>query len=435
MDLTLLRATSHGRDIRCEDVPDAPALRWIHAATEGDYSGHSSGPFALDAAAFASMTRNFRADPRYRAGAGGKGESPVLPFDYEHASEMSATEGSIPTTGAPAPAWICEVETRKGEDGKLQLWALARLGETVRGQIERGEYRYVSIAFVANMPHFETGEPQGPTLTSIAFTNHPFLRNLTPLAASSRTRLDSPAGSALPSALQPKGTPMDLSKIIAHLASARLAGTRALANEGDVEAAVAEVSSGNASLVAVLEALGVSDAKAALAAIPDLMAAKAKLADALKQIEGLTQAQAAIEQDMAAAELEAALSAHFADDKLRETLRPALKALRATDPEAFRKQYPLPDPTKAHLLSRLVAGKGGQQLRSPDPVKIDPKDDRSTGSGAEQIDLRAYPGRNVTERLMAYVVSKSPDAAKLSHDALLAKAAELRRNPGFAFVT
>lgn len=434
MDLApLLRATSAASEIRLAEVDAAkpdPTRRWIHAATEGDYSGHSAGTFSLDERAFKAFVVNFRADPRYQAG----GTARVLPFDYEHASEMDPTSGSIPENGAPAPAWVAELDIRKGEDGKLQLWALAVLGDRIRGQIERGEYRFVSIAFVANMPHFESGESQGPTLTSIAFTNHPFLRNLAPLAASRRPLDRSPApGVQHPNAGSPAGKerPMDFTKILPILARAKLAGTRTLATEEDVVAAVEEVSSGNASLVAVLEALGVKDASAALAAIPDLVAARAKLADALAQIDALTTQQAQQEEAMAQAEVEAALTAHFDDVKLRERVRPALKVLRATDKDGFRKAYPVPDQAHAHLLAQILAGKNGKQTKAPETL---PLGERTEDPAVERVDLRAYPGRNATERIMSYILGKSPDAAKLSREALLAKAHELRRNPTLNFV-
>lgn len=158
-----------------------PELKWIHVASAGTYQGHSN-PFTLDESVFDSFIKNFHANPQYKAGATGLGEQKVLPFDYEHASEMMPTEGSIPQFGAVAPAWALELEKRTGEDGVLQLWALAKLGSIIQEQIANENYQFVSIAFTDGIDPV-SGAEVGPMLTSIAFTNHPFLKMLTPIAA------------------------------------------------------------------------------------------------------------------------------------------------------------------------------------------------------------------------------------------------------------
>lgn len=165
-----------------------PEVKWIHIASEGEYKGHPSGPFALNAEVFATMVGNFKADPRYKLGDDGKGASPVVPYDYEHASEMAAFLGSIPKEGTPAPAWALDLEVRSGADGKKQLWALTKLGETIRGQIERHEYQFVSMAFAATAKDPVSGADIGPKITSIAFTNQPFLRDLTPVPIAATVR-------------------------------------------------------------------------------------------------------------------------------------------------------------------------------------------------------------------------------------------------------
>lgn len=107
----------------------------------------------------------------------------VIPFDFEHASELAATQGSIPGSGAPAPAWALELEVRDGARGEAQLWAYAKLGERIRSYMADDEYRHVSIAFSLDAIDPTSGRAVGPRLSSIAFTNHPFLRGLTPIAA------------------------------------------------------------------------------------------------------------------------------------------------------------------------------------------------------------------------------------------------------------
>jgi len=169
-----------------DEAAPTPELKWIHVASAGTYQGHTN-PFTLDETVFDSFIKNFHANPQYKLGESGHGETKVLPFDYEHASEMMPTEGSIPQFGAVAPAWALELEKRTGEDGTLELWALAKLGTVIQEQIANENYQFVSIAFTDGIDPV-TGAEVGPMLTSIAFTNHPFLKMLTPIAARDRRR-------------------------------------------------------------------------------------------------------------------------------------------------------------------------------------------------------------------------------------------------------
>jgi hypothetical protein len=168
------------------EAAPTPELKWIHVASAGTFQGHSN-PFTLDEAVFDSFIKNFHANPQYKLGAAGHGEAKVLPFDYEHASEMMPTEGSIPQFGAVAPAWALELEKRTSPEGELQLWALAKLGSVIQEQIANENYQFVSIAFTDGIDPV-SGAEVGPMLTSIAFTNHPFLKMLTPIAARDRRR-------------------------------------------------------------------------------------------------------------------------------------------------------------------------------------------------------------------------------------------------------
>jgi hypothetical protein len=164
-------------------APEIPPRKWIHVANEGAYQGHADGKFSLTREVFQSFIKNLRADPRYKAGADGVGSQPVIPFDYEHASELDPTSGSIPASGAGAPGWALDFKIENGQDGKAQLWAFAQLGDTIRKQISAKEYLFTSIAFVLQSTDPVSATETGPRITSIAFTNHPFLRDLIPLAA------------------------------------------------------------------------------------------------------------------------------------------------------------------------------------------------------------------------------------------------------------
>lgn len=166
-------------------VVEIPKQKWIEVATSGSYSGHGDGEFTLDLAVFTQFVANFHTDPRYKAGADGVGMNPVVPFDYEHTSEMDPRLGSIPATGVPAPAWALDLKV-EGDATKSSLWAFVDLGDTIRDQISKNEYRFVSIAFTLEATDPHTDVAIGALITSIAFTNHPFLRDLQPLAASAR---------------------------------------------------------------------------------------------------------------------------------------------------------------------------------------------------------------------------------------------------------
>ena len=79
---------------------------WIQIATAGEYKGYAGGTqtVVFDKPLFDAVVKNFRQHPWYQPGADGVGMKAVVPFDYEHASEMDPTSGSIPQGGAPAPA-------------------------------------------------------------------------------------------------------------------------------------------------------------------------------------------------------------------------------------------------------------------------------------------------------------------------------------------
>jgi hypothetical protein len=179
-----LSAPVRGSHVRLvAEVPDAGPI-WIQVATAGEYKGYSDGPVTFDAAFFKKIVDNFHAHPWYTAGADGVGSADVVPFDYEHASEADPTSGSIPQGGAPAPAWAQELELRTGPDAVAQLWALTRpVNDDVRTMLRDGGYKSTSVAVWRNAVDGLSGNKIGPVLTSIAFTNHPFIQGMEQIAA------------------------------------------------------------------------------------------------------------------------------------------------------------------------------------------------------------------------------------------------------------
>lgn len=154
---------------------------WIQIAAEGTYKGHAQGEFTLDRAVFDEIIANFRAHPSYVAGPTGVGCADVIAFDWHHASEQPGA--AIAVAGAPAQAWAQELEVRTAEDGQLTLWALTRYLEPARTYVREERYKWTSVAVYLDSVHPVTGEPCGAYLSSIAFTNDPFIQGMEPIAA------------------------------------------------------------------------------------------------------------------------------------------------------------------------------------------------------------------------------------------------------------
>lgn len=158
---------------------EEPDVRWIQIAAEGTYRGHVSGEFTLDAEAFEEIVRNFRAHPSYKD----PRALGVVAYDFSHASEASPTSGTVPASGTPAAAWARELEIRKGPKG-LELWALTKLLEPALGYIRAKRYQWTSVCVWENTKDPVTGKKLRWYLSSIAFTNDPFIQGMAPIAAS-----------------------------------------------------------------------------------------------------------------------------------------------------------------------------------------------------------------------------------------------------------
>lgn len=170
------------RPVRLDvDASEGDAPKWIQVATEGDYKGYAGGtrPFKLDADVFGELVKNFQAHPSYVAGAGG-GTARVVPFDFGHASELHPAANAI--NGAPAQSWALDLAVRPGDDG-AELWALTEYLEPAKGYVQGGKILWTSIAIVPEATDPVSGADIGWVLTSIAFTNQPFIQGMTPIAA------------------------------------------------------------------------------------------------------------------------------------------------------------------------------------------------------------------------------------------------------------
>lgn len=429
---------------------EIPQYKWIHCANEGEYKGHHQGGFDFTREVLEAFVRNFRASPQFKSGAlelGGQqvtcGTEPVIQFDYEHASEMPPWEGTIPATGAPAPAWVVDVTVRNGPDGKGQLWALADLGPTIRQQIASRQYRWVSIAFTLEGVHWITGKPIGPVLTSIAFTNHPFMIDLEPLAAANRVT-SQPARAAVRSGGDSSEAP-DRSRNDSSRAGAkmedkfreqlcRVLKINTLATDDQVVAAVDDSASSGNKLKSLVAALDQVDFESAMKVVPQLKEARDNAAALLDELNGLLgQAQAA---DAAVAPVDVgaamrasgykgdgaqkALAAHRQSlidgeiakvektKKAGERLSAAeFAAARDAGRKAFLTLHGITDQNNAALAVSLVAGPNGVQL-SP-PVAGRPLSMTDTqGTPSDAIDLRAVAGANVVDKMINHLRKSDP---------------------------
>lgn len=439
-----------------EAPKEIPEFKWIHCCNEGDYQGHHQGPFQMTRAVFDSFVKNLREDPQYKAGtlalSDGKthtgGVHPVIQFDYEHASEMPPWEGAIAQSGAPAPGWVLDVEVRQSSDGKAQLWAFAQLGEKVREQIRRNEYRSVSIAFTLEGVHWVSNENIGPMLTSIAFTNHPFMRDLLPVAARrggshdprsvNRSQPEEAPGSP---STNPKEN--DMSEQL-HARICKVLNVKLLQEDAVVDA-VAEAASGAGDLTSLLEALGVAGAADAMKVIPELRAAQSRLQSLMAELDSLMQQDMQQDQAIAEADVAAAMSAQrYQGDGAKRALVAYRKQLvteeiaklskdgaeatlsqkRAARTEArkrFLSEYGITDPAKVNLTRSVAAGPNGQQLKPGESRSIAVGDD-----AAQTIDLTGLEGRNTTEKLIAYCCKNTKGFSALPLETQIARVANLR---------
>jgi hypothetical protein len=407
-----------------------PQLKWINVANEGEYRGHGQGEFALTPEVMQQLVDNLHASPKFKLGevtvdgqTSQLGCKRVVQYDYEHASEMAPWEGTIPEKGAPAIGWVWDLELRKDADGRLQLWALSWLGDQIRGQIAKGEYDSVSIAWNPNGKHWVTGEPIGAVLTSIAFTNHPFLQDLESLAAR-EIRLSRRAGAGGGTgggraagqpptrSVQPRArsveAPADTSTPPRERASAsmtpenrkRLCSMFGLMDQADdavIIRAAENANSSGGSLAAVLAALGFQgDVGEALKGVASLKEMEKQLQSALAELQSLNAGDAAadeaqVDPDVAAAMtsrglvnpqgmvdplLHSAFKAHRGEC-IRTELAKCTDKSSVGDKRAARERGRqtflqscgvVTDPRTAHLNRTFVAGPGAAGPATQYPV-------------------------------------------------------------------
>jgi hypothetical protein len=516
---------------------------WNQVAIEGEYKGHPTGDFYLGREEMLAIVRNFQAHPSYEAdpalrrpvvNAEDSGHGQVIPWDFHHASEEPGAV--IGVNGAPAQSWVHELDMCLGDSGKLELWALVEFLEPAKSYVQQGKYRFASIAFWPNAKDAKTGDDIGPYVSSIAFTNDPFIQGMEPLAAERRggslvpdlkklldlpaeadesivleavSKLGRAATAQAPEApgvapTQTKRNPMPhlltriasalgvevaddasepqlavaASKVEAEITTLKAARDRAEAivqaladklevkpEQWDIESGIVTLKSGRdkamEALNALATALGVEDASAATAKVAELLSASALLQEVMPALSALQGPAKAQEEEEEEREVMEAMRQYLHPDQ-HEVMKPALLNMRnggvvlpvldpkkgvtqfaqdcqelvkglatkAAKKKEFRERYPLPQPSEQHLLSAYATaptqpGASPLTLQQPGQPPQPVMPDRPQG---ERIDLSRYPGRNDTERLMAYVrhVAHQNGEGVLDHDTAWTRAVQLK---------
>lgn len=166
---------------------DVDGPKWVQVTREGNFPGYLGGmkPFAFTRVHLDEMVANLKANPAYVAGAtGAAGTAPVIPWDFNHASEADPTSGDLPVNGAPSQGWTMDMEVRTGTDGTAELWALTKFNDIARAYVRAGQYLWASVAVAFNAVDQESGQNIGTIVTSIALTNTPFIEGMSKLVAS-----------------------------------------------------------------------------------------------------------------------------------------------------------------------------------------------------------------------------------------------------------
>ncbi len=529
-------ATRRGWPVRLDTstADGAEGPKWIQVAEAGQWNGHPSGPFEFNRLVFEQIIANFRAHPSYLAGPDGYGSADVVPFDFDHASEQDPTSGVLPVRGAPAQAWALDLEIRS-VDGVDQLWALTRYLEPARTYVREGKYKWTSVAVWPEAKDPVTGLNVGWYLSSIAFTNDPFIQGMVPIAASmaywntdgapqtatevvdcmrhmfelpatselgavlaelGKLRVWSSSGGAppgvdvprlvgqlrhlfnLPVLSEPEFVFAEADKLLAMLAQEQAAAaSQTLATADRAATKTKETSmktllelvagrlgvpctedavtkeivirldkgeSALKGLTAILSALGVQDVDAGAQKIASMFQQVKQLEEAMPELAALYQSKMTDEEAGAEKDVEEAMTSHRMPPEAkpamlhmrsggielrgndgqplpREQLAKALD-LRSTAKAVFLSKYPKqaqPPAQHAYLTQPTVT--------QPPAFGLVPQNQNGVALGAARgsqapqlqggpVNLDMYPGRNVTERAMAFV--RANGGQHLSYDEL-----------------
>jgi phage I-like protein len=287
---------------------------WNQINKLGEFKGHAAGHFAITAKTNDEIVRNFEAT-----------QNQHVPIDFEHASEMNATDGTIPTHGAPAQGWIKKLHNR-GAEG---LWGLFDWHELARGYVRSGQYKFLSPAIRFRSRDRVTGDVIGARLTSVALTNNPFLDGLQPLVASDR-----------------HGPEDDEEDEPAPLA-ARDSDDHGAEGASDMDAVkMKEIEDKSAAIAAKNDELSLS-----------LSAEKARANKNELEVKALLDWKAKREEDDLRTLVDEAFETYKDSKGLEDKNKDSMLRLARADVGAFGDLYPRLPPARRHLLTNLTGGR------------------------------------------------------------------------------
>lgn len=423
------RTIVHGRQLAASiALPTDPgdALAWVQICRAGEYKGYSAGPVVWTDKEFGQIVDNLHRHPAFRAGADGIGVEPVVPYDYEHASEAPPTSGSIPQGGAPACGWVYDLQVRMGADNVPELWALSKFLPVALEQIRSGAYRWTSVAVWTDAVDPVSGAELGPTLTSVALTNQPFVQGMAPIAASAKRagEIGSPSDQSVSTGgMADPVVPAPRNAGLRRIAK-RLVALRRIKHEDVPEEQIAEETE---------EALDALQEISKLLDNPDADKLMEKLAKMVADGERSKELLPALEQARAAlkasaekdADDEAQMAAEEAseDDKVQQKLLPTIKHARHSciDPvtglvvaeklKSFRATWlsdaKLAERRRTLLTSKIFAGQNGEQLTGGKELPQTDVGAPKTAEGKSVAQaIASFPGCNEVAKARNYLLSQ-----------------------------
>ncbi len=186
-----------------------------------------------------------------------------------------------------------------------------------------------------------------------------------------------------------------------------------------------------AQMAEIVGSMGVQEGAppaATAARVAELVQAEAELKKLQPEIAKLREEQAKAEEAAISTDVDAALAAH----DLADVVRPALLFMRRSDKKAFFEKYPASaavSATTSHLAQSIVTlpGAPGGQAHALSAVSAAPLGGPAAGGAVTRAQVEAYPGRNLTEKCIAFVSEKHKG---LSPNDIQFQASQLRRQFG-----
>lgn len=290
---------------------------WNQIAHHGEFKGHAAGPFRMGDDTFDEIIENFRATKNRR-----------IPVDFEHASEVAASEGSIPHTGAPAQGWVTQLEKRGN-----QLWGLFSWLEPARTYVREGRYPFLSPAIRFRSRDRVTGEPTGARLTSVGLVTQPFLDGMQPLAAKHH-EADLDDEEAEPAPLAARDT------------------HDGAEGQGEMDAVkMKEIEERNRAIEAKNDELSLK-----------LSAAEARAKQSEADVKALLDWKAKREEDDLRTLVDEAFESYRESKGLEDKHKESMLRVARADLAAFTDLYPKLAPTQRHLLRNFTGDRQGSEV-------------------------------------------------------------------------